>query len=30
VLALIKERRKVNFIKAWHVLQTSGVRTYAV
>jgi hypothetical protein len=30
VLALVKRRRKVSFIEAWRVLQTSGVRTYAV
>jgi hypothetical protein len=30
VLALVKRRRKVSFIEAWHILQTNGVRTYVV
>jgi hypothetical protein len=30
VLVLVKGRRKVSFVEAWHILQTSGVRTYAV
>jgi hypothetical protein len=27
VLALVEERRKVSFVEAQHILQTSGVRT---
>jgi hypothetical protein len=30
VLALFKKRKKVSFIEAWHILQTSGVSNYAV
>jgi hypothetical protein len=30
MLAVIERKRKVSFGEAWHVLQTNGVRTYAV
>jgi hypothetical protein len=30
VLALVKGRRKISFIKAWRILQTSGIKTYVV
>jgi hypothetical protein len=30
VLALFEGDRKVSFVEAWHVLQSNGVRTYAV
>jgi hypothetical protein len=30
MLALVWGRRKVSFVEAWRILQTSGVSTYAV